>query len=206
MVDGRPLRGQHLLALRRRTAWVDPAVQLWNRSLFDNLRYGTTTRDPGRVGSLLEQAELFDVLEKLPHGLQTVLGEGGGLVAGGEGQRVRLGRALYRDGIRLVILDEPFRGLDRDRRRELLTRVRALWRDATLLFISHDIERMQEFARVLVIENGRVVEDGVPSTLLAQPHSRYLSLLRAEERVRAGIWDGAAWRRLWLADGQLHDR
>ena len=59
------------------TAWVDPAVQLWNRSLLENLLYGAPTDSPLEVGRVIEQANLRNVLEKLPDGLQTPLGEGG---------------------------------------------------------------------------------------------------------------------------------
>ncbi len=203
MVDGRSLTGERLLALRRETVWVDPAVQLWNRSLLENLRYGTRETIP--LGQTLEQANLFDVLEKLPNGLQTSLGESGGLVSGGEGQRVRLGRAMVRPQVRLVILDEPFRGLDREQRRELLRRTREYWPAATLLFISHDISETCAFERVLVIEEGRIVEDGPPAALSRRATTRYAALLGAEEAVRTGMWAGANWRRLWLEDGHLRE-
>src|ERR1700691_5932026 len=118
LIDGVPLNGEIVNDLREQTAWVDPAVQLWNRTLFENLLYGA---NPGTVPEpeLLKSAELHGLLKKLPAGLQTGLGENGGLVSGGEGQRVRLGRALHRRGVRLVILDEPFRGLDRQQRKDL---------------------------------------------------------------------------------------
>ena len=90
-VDGVPLDGPRLAQLRQETAWVDPTVQLWNRSLLDNLRYGAHGAHAAPLAAVLEQADLRSVLEKLPDGLQTSLGEGGGLVSGGEGQRVRLG-------------------------------------------------------------------------------------------------------------------
>ena len=112
LVDGWPLDGDRLEHLRRATAWVDPSVQLWNRSLLDNLRYGGSAAVSPPLDQVIETADLRDLLETLPDGLQTPLGEGGGLVSGGEGQRVRLGRGLLRPGVRLVILDEPFRGLD----------------------------------------------------------------------------------------------
>jgi ATP-binding cassette subfamily B protein len=202
-LDGLRLRGTRLHALRRQTVWVDPAVQLWNRSLLDNLRYGNTEgQEP--PGSLpIEQADLLHLLKKLPDGLQTPLGEGGGLVSGGEGQRVRLGRAMLREGARLVILDEPFRGLDRAQRRELLARARHYWRAATLLFISHDIDESLAFERVLVIEDGQIIEDGAPATLAAQPDTRYSALLRADEAVRREMWADEVWRRLWMENGQF---
>jgi ABC-type transport system involved in cytochrome bd biosynthesis fused ATPase/permease subunit len=151
---------------------------------------------------VIEAADLRRLLEKLPDGLQTRLGEGGALVSGGEGQRVRLGRAMLRPGARLVILDEPFRGLDRERRRELLRRARAWWCDATLLCITHDVGETLDFERVLVVEDGRIVEDGAPRELAARP-SRYHDLLEAEEAVRTGLWASAEWRRLWLEGGRL---
>ncbi|MDX1607537.1 MAG: ABC transporter ATP-binding protein, partial [Candidatus Competibacterales bacterium] len=181
-VDGMDLDGSALLGLRRQTAWVDPAVQLWNRSLLDNLRYGNRRGDQALLDAVIEQAELLRVLEKLPDGLQTALGEGGGLVSGGEGQRVRLGRAMLRRDARLVILDEPFRGLDREQRRALLARARDYWRGATLLFISHDVGDTRDFDRVLVIDGGRVVEDATPAGLLAGD-TRYRQLLEAERAV-----------------------
>ena len=205
LVDGVRLSGRQLQALRRETVWVDPAVQLWNRSLLENLRYGVHGSVSAPIMPIIEQANLFGVVEKLPNGLQTSLGEGGGLVSGGEGQRVRLGRAMLRAGVRLVILDEPFRGLDREQRRELLVRARQHWPGATLLFISHDIGETCSFGRVIVMEEGRVVEDGMPEALMAQPDSRYRALLEAEEAVRRGMWSGVGWRRLWLEEGRLKE-
>ncbi len=207
LVDSHPLHGSHLDALRRATAWVDPAVQLWNRSLLDNLRYGAPQSAPDTaLGLALEEADLLDILERLPDGLQTRLGEGGGLVSGGEGQRVRLGRALLRPDIRLVILDEPFRGLDRDKRRALLAVARRYWRHATLICITHDVGETQSFERVAVIEDGHIREDGAPAILRQRPNSRYGALLESEKAVRSGMWQGAYWRRLWIDSGQLRER
>jgi ABC-type transport system involved in cytochrome bd biosynthesis fused ATPase/permease subunit len=149
---------------------------------------------------------LRGVLEQLPDGLQTPLGEGGALVSGGEGQRVRLGRAMLRPGVRLAILDEPFRGLDRERRRELLTRARKLWRSATLVCITHDVSETKAFPRVVVIEQGRVVEDGAPLKLLQHAGSRYRALLDAEEAVMRGLWSKKEWRRLRLERGELTEQ
>jgi ATP-binding cassette subfamily B protein len=205
LVDGVPLRGERLQTLRRETAWVDPAVRLWNRSLLDNLYYGTRDPDGTPLDLAMEQADLFEILERLPQGLQTSLGEGGGLVSGGEGQRVRLGRAILRPGVRLVILDEPFRGLDRPRRRELLSNARQHWQQATLICVTHDVGETQGFQRVLVIEEGQIVQDAPPGVLAARPGSRYRALLEAEKAVRTGLWEGAVWRRLWLQDGRLRE-
>ena len=203
LVDGVDLDEDHLEQLRRQTAWVDPAVQLWNKSLLYNLKYGTAPGQHRSVARAMDRANLRRVLESLPQGLQTSLGEGGALVSGGEGQRVRLGRALLREGVRLVVLDEPFRGLDRAQRRELLARARAWWSDATLICVTHDVGETQGFERVVVVAQGRLVEDDAPSTLAQREGSTYRQMLDAEQQVREGLWSSAAWKRLWLEQGRV---
>ncbi len=192
-VDGVELDESRLDQLRAHTAWVDPTVQIWNRPLAENIRYGSA--ETARIDDAIDAAELRRVIERLPNGLDTPLGEGGGLVSGGEGQRVRLARALLRPHVRLAILDEPFRGLDFEQRHALLTRARAVWRDATLIFISHDIREALEFERVLVMEDGRIIEDG--------RGPRFHAMLDAERAIREEFWDSAEWRHLRLHNGQL---
>jgi ATP-binding cassette subfamily B protein len=196
-VDGAPLDAAALAALRTHTVWIDPAVTLWNDSLADNLRYGQPDAD---IGAVTADAELVAMIARLPEGLATRLGEGGGLVSGGEGQRVRLGRGLARRAPRLVVLDEPFRGLDHATRRRQLIAARARWRDATLVCVTHDVEETREFPRVLVVEDGRIVEDGRPHELAARADSRYAALLADEARARAA-W--ARWQRMRLVDGRV---
>ncbi len=206
LIDGEELDAARQASLRHEAAWVDPAVQLWNRSLLENLRYGSDGEGDHRLGGAIETALLRGLLEKLPRGLQTPLGEGGALVSGGEGQRVRLARSLLRPEARLVILDEPFRGLDRSQRRELTRRARDWWRRSTLFYISHDLAETRAFDRVLVIEGGKLTESGPPAELAARPDSRYAALLAAETRVRQELEAGAKWRRWRVGDGELREQ
>ncbi|HEX8111993.1 MAG TPA: ATP-binding cassette domain-containing protein [Kofleriaceae bacterium] len=205
-VDGELLDQPAIERLRRTTAWVDPAISIWNQTLLDNLRYGNDSAHGWALDAVLRGAEMLDILEALPAGLQTSLGEGGGLVSGGQGQRVRLARAMLRSGVRLAILDEPFRGLDRDRRARLLAESRRLWANITLLCVTHDVAQTQEFDRVLVVENGRIIENGPPKQLLAKDKSRYAELLRADLENHQLIWSGGKWRHWWLADGKLVEK
>ena len=150
-VDDLPLDGNRLEQLRRDTAWVDPAVQLWNRSFFDNLVYGGAgSARPLRVA--LDGADLHDLLERLPDGLQTQLGEGGaplqrmpgGMLKSigetswqrshGERSRLYIARALLQ-GADLVILDESFAALDPENL--AIASDCVLRRAPTLLVIAH---------------------------------------------------------------------
>ncbi|MCB0063191.1 MAG: ATP-binding cassette domain-containing protein [Caldilineaceae bacterium] len=202
-VNGHILDTAQLEALRRVTAWVDPSVQIWNRSLMENLLYGNDEETEPRLGQILTEADLYEVMERLPRGLQTILGENGGLVSGGEGQRVRLGRAFLRPHVQLAILDEPFRGLDRTQRRQLLHNVRQIWQQATLLCITHDVSVTQEFDRVLIVDQGQIVEDGSPTDLQTHAASRYQELLRTERNVHQGIWQTVSWQQMWLDNGTV---
>ena len=210
LVDGRALDASRLDRLREDTVWVDPAIQIWNRSLLANLTYGARGSngedfdgDDLAVPRVLDAADLYGVLERLPDGLQTSLGEDGGLLSGGEGQRVRLGRGLMRSAARLVILDEPFRGLDREKRRQLLDRVRKSFEGATLLCVTHDVGETRSFERVLVIDGGRIAEDGAPADLERDPDSQYRTVLDAEEEVRVDMWSSSVWRRMRIRSGRL---
>jgi ATP-binding cassette subfamily B protein len=205
-IDGVPLDGSQIAALRRKTAWVDPAIALWNEALIDNLLYGSSSAALERVGVVLNEADLLELVANLPAGLQTELGEGGGLLSGGEGQRVRLGRALLRADVRLVILDEPLRGLDRSRRAALLERIRGLWPRATLLCVTHDIEETLDFPRVVVVDGGTIVQDGPPRELAEAAESHYAAMLQREREVHEQLWRRASWRRLAIRDGRVHEQ
>jgi ATP-binding cassette subfamily B protein len=201
-VDGRPLVAETLAELRGATAWVDPSVRLWNRSFLDNLSYAAGELNPASLDQVLEAAQLRRMLHKLPDGLQSLLGEGGARLSGGEGQRVRLGRALMQTDVRLVLLDEPFRGLDRSQRTRLMRETRHWWRGATLLCVSHDLSETLAFDRVVVVEDGCIVEQGPPQQL-AYAQGPYQALLEAEARLDKALWGDTRWRRIVMGDGAI---
>jgi ABC-type bacteriocin/lantibiotic exporter with double-glycine peptidase domain len=203
-VDGAPVTNDTREALRRSTAWIDPAIQIWNRGFADNLGYSSQDGGLTRTGDAVDAAMLRGVLQNLPDGLQTRLGEGGALLSGGEGQRVRLGRAFAQRDVRLALLDEPFRGMDRDRRGALLAEARRRWHGVTLLCVSHDVGETMLFDRVLVVDDGRIIEDGHPEHLAAAP-TRYQRLLNAEREVLDRLWDSGDWRRVVIRDGRAHE-
>lgn len=203
LVDEEELSRGRLAQLRAEVAWIDPGLQLFSGSLLGNLRYAEDRAPRERLPRVLEAARLREVLERLPQGMMTELGESGVRLSGGQGQRVRLGRALLQSAPRLVLLDEAFRGLPREQRRELLARVRSWYARSTLIFVSHDIEDAIGFERVVVIEQGRIVEDGPPQLLLANAQGQLSALLREQQRLAQVLWGGAFWRRARLEHGKL---
>ena len=203
LVDGAPLNSKRLQKLRQETAWVDPAVQIWNRSLFENVQFGLD-EEVTPFGRIFEASDLHELLCRLPNGLQTILGEGGALVSGGEGQRIRFARALGRPGVRLALLDEPFRGLDRGLRHDLLKRARgAWWRHATLICVTHDVGQTLDFDHVVVMADGRIAEAGSPRALASVSGSKYAAMLKEEEALQRHAWGAESWRHLRMSEGRL---
>ena len=203
LADGERLGVRASADLRRATAWIDPTVQLFNQSLFENLVYGTGTAGTGELAASIEDADLRGVLEELPQALETPLGEGGGFLSAGEAQRVRLARALLRPGVRLALLDEPFRGLDRDTRRRLLARARQRFASATLVCATHDLAETLAFDRVVVLAGGRIVADGAPRSLLAEASGPYAELVRAERDLTEELAASSGWTRWRVTDGRV---
>lgn len=198
-VDGVPVAAYDLARLRRETVWVDPSVQLWNRSLHENLLFGNPPETVGQMSAAIERTDLKGLLERLETGMGTPLGESGVRVSGGEGQRVRLSRALLRRGARLMLLDEAFRGLDRKTRRRLSSTVRGAARETTVIEVTHDVADTMDFDRVLVVENGVLVEDGKPTELAADATSRFHALALADREVQE-LWNDPRWKRVVVGE------
>ncbi len=197
-VDGRELDGRETALLRRATAWIDPEARLWDRSLLGNLLYGAEAGATRPLAEVVAAAGLAHWLAGFRDGLQTAAGEGGTLLSGAEGGAVRLGRAMVREGVRLVLIDEALRGLDRSLRRTLLARLRSWWPGATLIAVTHELDELDLFDRVAVLDEGRLVEQGTMDELVSQPGSRLAAMRAATDEATV-----AAWRGLELDQGRL---
>lgn len=201
LIDGRPAdyRRAH-----QEIVWVDPSAQLWRGSMLSNVLYGADEADASALSLSLAQTELDEVMSRSVSGSQREVGEGGAALSGGEGQRVRLARGwLKGDKGRLVLLDEAWRGLERERRERMMATARQRWQGSTMLCVTHDVALTTGFDRVLVIEHGQLVEQGVPAALLAQPASRYKQLVEAEQTVFAQRWGDARWSKYTMDAGKL---
>jgi ATP-binding cassette subfamily B protein len=201
LIDEKPADPALDAAVRRAAVWVDPAVHVFNRGLEANIAYGVTEAAARPSAEVLDDALLADLVARLP--ADATLGESGRLLSGGESQRVRFARAMKKRDPKLVVLDEPFRGLERERRLKLLERAKKLWKDATFLCAVHDMEIAAAFDRVILIEDGKVIEDGAPAELAARPGSRFAARLEAERKTRAELLAGTTWRRLVVDGGRV---
>ena len=164
-LDGRPLRDWDMQALRRQFALVSQDVVLFNDTLAANVALGATI-DEARVRSALQAANLLDFATSLPQGLQTVLGHNGSQLSGGQRQRVAIARAVYKDAP-ILILDEATSALDAESERAVQDALERLMKGRTTLVIAHRLATIEHADRVLVLEAGRLVEQGSHAQLLA---------------------------------------
>ncbi|MES1926189.1 thiol reductant ABC exporter subunit CydC [Salinisphaera sp. T31B1] len=164
--DGRPLSAYRAADLRARIALVPQRVYLFHTSVRENLLVGDPQATPERMIDAARIAGIHDDILALPDGYDTIVGEEGLRLSGGQIRRIGIARALLRDAS-VVILDEPFEGLDTATAASLWTRLEQYLAGKTLIVVSHDMARVRAFARVLVFENARLVADGEPATLAA---------------------------------------
>ncbi len=204
-INGRTLDAAGVAALHAELAWIDPQVQIWNQSLIYNLTYGLEPQALADLAEVIGLVNLKPIIQRLPQGLDTPLGEGGGLLSEGEGQRVRVARAMLKRRAHLVIMDEPFRGLDRQSRRELLAATRQWWPEATVLCVTHEVVETTDFDHVLVLEGGRIVEQGDPKELISHEESRYRQLIQTERELLEAFEDDSLWRHFEMVNGTLRE-
>jgi len=159
LVDGEPFDDERA-GLRRATAWVDPGVAIWSGSVLDNVAYGNAGLDAEGVARAACEAGL--TMDKASG---ASVGVGGVHLSGADGQRLRLARAMARQGTRLVVGDEALRGLGAVERAVLHGRCREVWSGATVLWVTHDLEEAATFDLIVVVEDGRVIEQGAPEAL-----------------------------------------
>lgn len=174
LVDGHDITTVAIDSYRRLIGYVPQEAQLFSRSIQENVAYGGT----GAVTDAVARAGLATDLAGFADGLQTVVGERGITLSGGQRQRVALARALVREP-QLLVLDDPLAAVDAGREDEILEALAANWADKTVLIVSQRLSAFRDCHRVLVLDEGRIVEEGPPDLLL-QHGGRYAKLARLQ--------------------------
>ena len=181
-LGGRDLRELSLAQLRSRVALVAQDTLLFSGSLEDNLRMASPQACRRDIEAALRDVQLADLVDSLPQGLQTEVGEFGAHLSGGQRQRLALARALLRRAP-VLLLDEPTSSADPRTEQALLQVLRPLRGRRTLVMAAHRLETAREADRIVVLEDGRVAEQGTHDDLLRRG-GRYARLWAASQAKR----------------------
>lgn len=166
LLDGVPLAQWHLDTLRAQMAMVSQDVVMLNDSLAANVSLGHPP-DRDKVQRCLVAANLWPHVSTLPQGMDTGLGHNASQLSGGQRQRLAIARALYKDAP-ILILDEATSALDNESERLVQDALHKLMQGRTTLIVAHRLSTIEHADRVIVMERGRIVEQGAPAQLLAR--------------------------------------
>ena len=164
LVDGVALPEYGIHALRSQIAMVSQDVVLFNDTIANNVAYGTTA-DAKRVEDALRAANLWDTVQAMPEGIATLVGDNGMKLSGGQRQRLAIARAIYKNAP-ILILDEATSALDSESERYVQAALETLMEGRTTLVIAHRLSTIERADRILVMDAGRIVEQGSHQELL----------------------------------------
>ena len=166
-LDGVPYDEIKLDSLRAQLSMVTQNVVLFDDTLAANIAYGADMIDPARLAAAIKAAHLEGVVANLAHGVDTPIGENGMRLSGGQRQRVAIARAIYKDAP-ILILDEATSALDNESERAVQSALDTLMAGRTTLVIAHRLTTVERADRIVVIDQGRIIEAGRHEELLAQ--------------------------------------
>ena len=168
LIDGHPIDSLKLEALRAAIGYVGQHVVLFNDTVYNNIAYGALRELPrARVEAAAEAAYVSDFVRALPAGYDTPIGDDGLRLSGGQRQRVAIARALLKDAP-ILILDEATSALDADSERRIQQALGVLRQGRTCLIVAHRLSTIEGVDRIVVIEGGRIVEQGTHRNLIAR--------------------------------------
>ncbi len=166
MLDGQDLREFTLASLRAQIAIVEQQTVLFNDTIRNNIAYGDLERSEEEIIAAARAAHAYDFIRELPEGFETVIGEGGARLSGGQRQRLSIARALLKNAP-ILILDEATSALDTESEREVQRALENLMANRTTLVIAHRLSTIKNADRIIVMQEGRIVEEGDHQALLA---------------------------------------
>jgi ATP-binding cassette, subfamily B, bacterial len=173
LIDGQNIARVTQETLRATIAVVQQDISLFHRSLLENLRYGRPDASDDEVFRAVEAAHCTEFTARLPQGFETIVGERGMKLSGGQRQRIAIARAFLRDAP-IVLLDEATSALDTESEQSIQEALAHLFKGRTVIAIAHRLSTLDSFDRIVVLDRGRIIEDGAPADLLRRqgPYSR----------------------------------
>ena len=178
-IGGIPMNGDTVLALRSCIAVIWQDSHIFHMSCMDNIRMANPRASDEEVYAAAKKANIHDTIQQLPQGYNTIIGDGGRIISGGEKQRIGLARAFLRD-TPILILDEATSSLDRKNEKEIQRGIRELSKGKTVLSIAHRLDTIRDMDQICVMENGQIVECGTHDGLLKKS-GRYSELMCIDE-------------------------
>src|SRR5206468_5663187 len=187
-VDGTDIRTVTESSWRANIAVVTQETFLFHTTVLENLRYGHPTASRAAIEDAARRARIHDTIAALPEGYDTLVGERGHRFSGGERQRLAIARAILKDP-RILILDEATSALDSVSERQVQDSLAPLLAGRTSLIIAHRLSTIQRADVILVLDHGRLVEQGTHDELLAR-NGRYTWLWHSQTRreLRRGVF------------------
>jgi len=183
LVGGRPLTDMTLQSYRKAIGVVPQDCVLFNEDIHYNIKYGNTEADDSEIVQAAQLADLHDAIERLPKGYQTLVGERGQMLSGGEKQRVALARAILKDAP-ILIYDEATSSLDTVTEQHILTSLDTLSKGRTSIFIAHRLTTIMGADNILVLSEGSIAEQGSHNELLANKDSLYYGMWHAQMNAK----------------------
>ncbi|MGV0782616.1 ABC transporter ATP-binding protein [Mycolicibacterium peregrinum] len=177
-VDGVDLRDYKLHELRRQIAYVLQDTVLFRGTIRDNIAFGRPDADHDEIVEMAKLANAHEFISEMPQGYDSPVGERGLTLSGGQRQRIGIARALIRDSP-ILILDEPTAALDAESERLVMSALQRLMKDRTVITIAHRLSTIRDADTIVVLEEGRVVEQGTHTELLTAG-GRYAELHRIQ--------------------------
>jgi ATP-binding cassette subfamily B protein len=179
LIDGKSISSYNLTALRKNIGMVPQEVILFGGSIRENIAYGKTNATDAEIIQAAKKANAWDFIDSFPEKLDTMVGERGLKLSGGQKQRVAIARAILRDP-RILILDEATSALDSESERLVKDALDKLMQGRTTFIIAHRLSTIREADTILVINKGKIVEQGGHESLMNVPDGLYANLLKLQ--------------------------
>lgn len=166
-IDDKDIKNLNLAQLRKRVGYVPQDAFLFSDSIANNVAFGEEVLDMDKVEFITKKAAVYDDIINLPEGFETVVGERGVTLSGGQKQRIALARALIKEPD-IIILDDCLSAVDTTTEQTILGYLDEALSDKTSIIITHRIYKHLEFDKVIVLDEGKVIEAGTPQELIDQ--------------------------------------
>ena len=177
-INGIDIRSITQDSLHKNIAVIPQDVCLFNRTIMDNIRYGDTSASDAEVIKAAKAASADKFIERLPNSYQTRVGDRGVILSGGERQRIAIARAILKKAP-ILIFDEATSSLDSESEKYIQASMKTLMKNKTVIAIAHRLSTLREMDRIIVMEQGKIVEEGTHLSLLRKK-GRYAKLFKMQ--------------------------